>query len=416
MNTGIVIDSCFLKHEDTTGGHVECPDRVRAIAWELLQSSDINDKCKYIPSRLATKEEVCLAHAPSLYKKLESYQGLAEDSVHRVDGDTYANQFSFTASLSAAGGLIELIRKVMKGSLKNGFAVIRPPGHHAEFDKQMGFCLINNVVVAARAAQQQFGVKKVLIIDWDVHHGNGTQHILEDDPTIMYFSVHRGGDFFPRTGHVKETGKGEGKGYTVNVPFTHNGMGDGDYLSCFKYVLLPIAKEFDPDLVIVSAGFDCGVDDKIGPMKVSTEGFENMMEMVLTISEGKVVCALEGGYTFKTTADGVLGCIKVMTGDKARPTSSLPTQEGMFDIMLALLVQKKYWTSIATILDSEFPLPPSSSLDTPSQSQSHSQSSSRKIRLHCGSSRKKQPRLIHTPKKRPPPPGSTHRETKKQRK
>eukprot|EP01127_Copromyxa_protea_P021901 TRINITY_DN7650_c0_g1_i1.p1 TRINITY_DN7650_c0_g1~~TRINITY_DN7650_c0_g1_i1.p1 ORF type:complete len:307 (+),score=55.69 TRINITY_DN7650_c0_g1_i1:547-1467(+) len=186
--------------------------------------------------------------------------------------------------------------------------------------------------------------------NFSVHHGNGTQHILESDSSIMYFSVHKGGDFYPKTGHVDEVGKGLGKGYTVNVPFTENGMGDADYLACFKHVLLPIAREFNPELVIVSAGFDCGKNDIVGPMRVSTKGFENMMALVSTLANGKIVCALEGGYTLETTAKGAVGCIGVLTGKKPREIKkSIPSQSGLMDIIAAIDVQKNYWHSMTAV-------------------------------------------------------------------
>jgi histone deacetylase 6 len=266
-----------------------------------------------------------------------------EDLVH-LSGDTFANKYTSDAAHVATGCILDLTEKVIKKELDNGFAFVRPPGHHAEVDDMMGFCLFNNVAIAARYAQVHLGVKKVLILDWDVHHGNGTQHIFQEDPTVLYMSVHKGGHFYPGTGRVFEVGSGTGEGMTVNVPFLASGMGDADYYTCFKYVFMPIAKEFKPDLVIVSAGFDCVKGDKLGPMEVTPVGFEHMLSMLLQLSDGKVVCALEGGYSLEPIAECAYSCVNILLGSTPAPLSNItPSKRGFNDIKAAIQEQQKYW-------------------------------------------------------------------------
>jgi len=244
---------------------------------------------------------------------------------------------------------------VCKGELDNGFAFVRPPGHHAEKDEMMGFCLFNNVAIAAKYAQVHLGVKKVLILDWDVHHGNGTQHIFQEDPTVLYMSVHKGGHFYPGTGRVTECGFGAGEGKTVNVPFLSAGMGDADYYTAFKYVFMPIAREFAPDLVIISAGFDCARGDPLGEMDVSTEAFAHLTSRLMSLAQGKLVMALEGGYNVTAVAGAVVYCVRALLGDTLpslspskltdRERRELTARRQRFDrdLQVVLDLQSPYW-------------------------------------------------------------------------
>jgi len=333
----------MLLHKEE--GHPENPDRLVAIMKHLNESGIIN-LCKVFPGRKATKEEILLIHNERLYENILQSQYSTEDVVH-FSGDTFANKYSSDAAHVATGCIIDLTERVVKKELDNGFAFVRPPGHHAEKDEMMGFCLFNNVAVAARYAQVHLGLKKILILDWDVHHGNGTQHIFQEDPTVLYMSVHKGGHFYPGTGRYTEVGFGAGEGKTVNVPFLAAGMGDADYYTCFKYVFMPIAKEFQPDLVIVSAGFDCAKGDKLGPMDVSPIGFEHMLSMLLQLSNGNVVCALEGGYSLQPIANCSYSCVNILLGSNPTPLSNItPSKRGFNDIKAAILQQQKYWSSL----------------------------------------------------------------------
>jgi histone deacetylase 6 len=270
------------------------------------------------------------------------------DQVYHYSADTYINEHSLMAARLSAGSAIEITERVVKGSLDNGFALVRPPGHHANRDNASGFCLFNNVALAAQHAIKNLGIDKVLIVDWDVHHGDGTQYIFEENPNVLYFSVHKYGAFFPGSGESSEVGKGPGLGRTVNVPFFRSGMQDRDYLTCFKHILLPIAKEFSPSLVIVSAGFDCAKDDLMSPMDVTTTGFEDMLSLLLPLANGKIVCVLEGGYTPDILADGVSGCIRVLLDKKVRKVSEqVPSQYCMEDLVRVVREHQKYWKCMA---------------------------------------------------------------------
>lgn len=226
-----------------------------------------------------------------------------------------------TEAKKAAASLCTLVSDVVNGKLDNGFAVIRPPGHHAEPGLAGGYCLINNVAVATAYARAKLGVKKVLIVDWDVHHGNGTQSIFIKDPNVLYFSVHRwhGGNFFPflRNGGPSNVGQGDGEGFNVNVGWSRKGMSDDEYFAVWERLLMPIAREFKPDLVMVSAGFDAAAGDS-GECEVSAQGFGFLTRSLMSLANGRVVCSLEGGYV-----RSILGkCVKnVVTAllDRASP-------------------------------------------------------------------------------------------------
>jgi len=219
----------------------------------------------------------------------------------------------------------------------------------------MGFCLFNNVAIAAEYAISKLGLKKVLILDWDVHHGNGTQHIFEERADVMYCSIHKGGRFYPGTGKPYECGRGKGEGFTVNVPFLFGGMNDSDYLAAFKWVFMPIAREFDPELVIISAGFDCSGGDLLGPMKVSPKGFEHMLSLLMTLAKSKVVCALEGGYELSTTSTGAAACVKILLGSMPSPDVSPPTPSvfAWKDIDATMKVHASHWQSIKKFQENE---------------------------------------------------------------
>jgi histone deacetylase 6 len=345
--TGIVYDEIFLRH--SIPKHVENPGRVKSI-MDLIIKENIIEKCVYIPSREATEDEIKLAHDASVIENIQKTKTFT-DSVH-LGNDIFANKYTSRCASVAAGSLINLAVAVMNGSLDNGFAIIRPPGHHAGIHQSSGFCVYNNVAIAARTIQQMFGKdKKILIIDWDVHHGNGTEEIFYEDNSVVYFSVHKyGNTFYPGTGYEHDCGKGKGEGFNVNAPFYGKGMGDGDYIQMFKHLLVPIANQFNPDLVIVSAGFDCGLNDKLGPMDVSTAGFSQMMHAVKDLAGGKVICALEGGYTYETTSAGVLACINVMLGEDPLPCENyVASINGWKDITKAVNIQQKHWSVLDKI-------------------------------------------------------------------
>jgi acetoin utilization deacetylase AcuC-like enzyme len=300
--TGIVRHQIYLEHR-TGVLHPESPQRLQAI-YSMLDSKDFGDALVTIEPRYATLDEILWVHDSRYVDRvLES----AEKARVRFDPDTVASPKTYQAALMAVGGVMEAIKETMIKQVPNAFALVRPPGHHALRDQAMGFCIFNNEAIGAYYAKKIHGLKKVLIIDWDVHHGNGIQDIFYDDPSVLYFSAHRA-PFFPWSGELHEVGEGKGKGYTVNVPLM-TGSSDTDYGNIFRHLLIPLAGQFEPELIIVSAGFDTHYDDPLGLMNVTPEGFARMTALVLEIAaslcEGRVVLVLEGGYSLQGLRDSV---------------------------------------------------------------------------------------------------------------
>jgi len=268
-DVAIVYDDRMTLHQKgDSSPHPERPDRLRAIMYRLL-SSGLAARCKRIDCREATLEELLCVHSEQLVernKQISDSVSMAPDNESlRLSSDLYINKHTFQCAKLAAGGSAQVAAAVARKEASAGAAIVRPPGHHAESGNAMGFCFFNNAAVAARVAQRN-GAQKVMIVDWDVHHGNGTQNIFLDDPSVLYISLHRYdmGRFYPGTGGATEVGTGQGKGFSVNIPWDYDGMGDDDYVAAFNHVVLPIASEFKPDLTIVSAGFDAAEGDPLG--------------------------------------------------------------------------------------------------------------------------------------------------------
>lgn len=307
--TGIVRDELFIEH-DPGAWHPESPDRLRAIYRVMDQN---NWPVKVLERRLATKEEVALVHRPEYFDRVARTDGLNN---YQFDADTSTSAKSFQAALAAAGGLISLTEQVLDGRLDNGFALVRPPGHHAEADRAMGFCLFNNVAVAAAWAIKHRGLRRVLIVDWDLHHGNGTQHMFYSDSRVLYFSTHQF-PHYPGTGAMGEAGRGEGLGFTVNVPLAW-GHGDEEYTAIFQQILVPLTGMYRPELILVSAGFDINHRDPLGDMRVTRAGFGSMGRVLKNLADevcqGRIIFTLEGGYHLEAQANGVAQVMNVLTG------------------------------------------------------------------------------------------------------
>lgn len=330
MTTGLVYDERFLAHR-APYDHPEHPGRLEAIVRHI-RNEGLAERCRRVPARESTPEELARVHTLSHIAVIEE---TATEDFRQLDPDTYASRDSALAARLAAGGLTDLALEVLRGDLDNGFALLRPPGHHAEADRAMGFCFYNNVAVAARAVQAAGAARKVLVVDWDLHHGNGTQHTFWEDPSVLYFSTHQF-PFYPGTGAVDEVGAGAGRGFTVNVPWP-GGMGDPEYIAAFDRVLLPIARDFAPDLTLVSAGFDAADGDPLGSMRLSPGGFAAMTSRLLSLSDGRVVLALEGGYNLDAISLSAAACLRVLLGEEA-PAAALdaprPTALRVLDTVL----------------------------------------------------------------------------------
>jgi acetoin utilization deacetylase AcuC-like enzyme len=289
----------YLRHE-TGRRHPEEPARLTAIISHLKASGLLAELVQAEPTEPAL-EWLTLAHTPDYIRAVEI---ACSGGVRALDPDTYVSADSYRAALLAVGGALLAVDHVMSGLSNNAFVALRPPGHHAERERAMGFCLFNNVAIAARYAQQRYGLRRILIVDWDVHHGNGTQHAFEDDPTVLFFSTHQF-PFYPGTGRASERGTGAGLGYTVNVPLAA-GCGDRDYQEAFETILYPAAQAFEPHLVLVSAGFDAHRDDPLASMNVTEKGYARMTTIVRDIAErfceGRLVSLLEGGYNLEALA------------------------------------------------------------------------------------------------------------------
>lgn len=311
MTTAVVYHPLYLEHE--CHGHPESPARLRAIV-KALDNQQMWTRLARLEAQPISLERLQRVHTP---EHVNAVKGGAESGgATWRGGETYVSRRSYDAALLAAGGFTTLVEAVMRGQVNNGFALVRPPGHHASADEAEGFCLFNNMAVAARVARDELGAGRVLIVDWDLHHGQGTQYIFEDDPSVLYFSTHQWG-IYPGTGHYRDSGVGAGKGFTVNVPL-QPGAGDAMYLAIFDELLTPLAQRFEPDVILVSAGFDTHWRDPLGSMLVTVAGYGAMTQRLVKLADelcnGRLAITLEGGYDLDALAYGVLAVLNVLLG------------------------------------------------------------------------------------------------------
>ena len=308
---GIIKDPGYLEHQ-TGDGHPENPRRLE-ILYKMLEEPDIRGHFIELLSRPASESEILLVHSPEYLKQVASTEGIGQSA---LTADTFTSAGSYRAALLAAGGIFLAIEKVVAGEMDYVFSLQRPPGHHAETGRAMGFCLFNNVALGAQFARRMLGLKRVLIVDWDVHHGNGTQHSFEQDDSVLFFSIHQF-PHFPGTGLYTDTGIGKGEGFTINVPLSR-GYGNSEYIALFEKLLKPVAYEYAPELILVSAGFDIHKSDPLGGMNVTPEGFAGLTRSVLQIAQnccgGKAVFVLEGGYNLKVLRESVKAVLKELAG------------------------------------------------------------------------------------------------------
>ena len=308
--TGIAMDVRMLAH-DAGPGHPERPERLRAVLNHLERASSL----QRLGSRLATEDEIAVVHDPRLIELLAA-------TAHRprtvIDADTSTCAASWEAARLAAGCLLTTCDAVLAGQVNAGFALVRPPGHHAEFGRPMGFCLVNNVAIAAAWLRQR-GIARVAIVDWDLHHGNGTQHIFEDDPSVLYVSTHQY-PFYPGTGAATDVGLGAGVGRTLNVPLAA-GFGDGEFRRAFDEIIVPVLRQFAPEFILISAGFDSDPRDPLGNLEITPGAIayatQRLREVAADTAQGRLVAVLEGGYDLDALVDGVDAVLGVMQGGVA---------------------------------------------------------------------------------------------------
>lgn len=375
--TGLVYDVRMRFHvepvptEDDV--HPEDPRRLPAIfeafvaaglAWAFDTEGPSNDYYMgRIAARQVTKEEVCLVHTEKHWNWVQSIVNFTEEELkyygRSMDSVFLSANTPYCAALSA-GGAIEACRAVLLGKVRNAFAVIRPPGHHAEREEIKGFCFFDNVSIATKVCQQEFGerCRKVFILDWDVHHGNGIQQATYDDPNVLYISlhVHERGRFYPEGsysdgrgpfGDHLHCGAGAGLGRNVNIPWTRKGMGDADYIYAFQQIVMPIATEFTPDLVIIAAGFDAADGDMLGGCHVTPAGYAHMTHMLMSLAHGRLVVCLEGGYNLHSIADSATAVGRTLMGEPPeRLLNTSPTSIGVDDVKLVLRQQSRFWSCL----------------------------------------------------------------------
>ena len=304
MTTAIVHHPIYQKH-DTGPGHPETPMRYEVVMDALRDNKELWESLTEITPEKASKGLIQAARTPQHFKRVE---GAIEHGIDRLDADTVISMQSFDASLFAAGGAIAGVDAVMQGEAKNAFVAVRPPGHHATAENAMGFCLFNNVAVAARHAQNQYKeIDRVAVIDWDVHHGNGTQGIFYDDPNVYFFSMHQY-PWYPGTGSRGETGHGRGLGSTMNIPLKANTLAE-EQKRMFERALEDISKKFQPDLIMISAGFDAHLTDPLGQLQLEDDDYISMTRTVMQWADdacgGRIVSCLEGGYNLETLGETV---------------------------------------------------------------------------------------------------------------
>ena len=342
MKTAITFNEDHALHSQPN--HVERPERLQTIQKVLEQDGILGS---LIPSKahIASKEDVLLVHPPSYYDMLKT---ASEAGTVWLDSDTYSTSDSFRVALQALGGLLKVTEAVANDQVTNAFALVRPPGHHARPSKAMGFCLFANIAIAARWLQKHAGIQRILIVDFDVHHGNGTQEIFYEDPDVMYISTHQS-PLYPGTGALPEKGAGEGLHTTINVPLPA-GTGDETLLYVFQHILRQRVIQFEPEFILVSAGYDSHWLDPIGGMNISVSGFSAVVKEILAwtahSASQRLVALLEGGYHAEALAHSVLTTLRLFQNKNATPSDPFgqnPGQESIHNQLSA------YLKEIATI-------------------------------------------------------------------
>ncbi|XP_046715305.1 polyamine deacetylase HDAC10 isoform X2 [Silurus meridionalis] len=335
---------------------IEVPERL-IVSYDALKRSGLEQRCVCVPVRQATDEEILLVHSKEYLEAVKQTPHMTlEDLLTFTQqyGDVYFHPNIYHCATLAAGAALQLVDNIMTGKVRNGMALVRPPGHHSQRSAASGFCVFNNVAIAALYAKQKYNLNRVLIVDWDIHHGQGVQFCFEEDSSVLYFSWHRfeHGRFWPNLpeSDYDSVGKGEGSGFNINLPWNKVGMTNSDYLSAFFHVLLPIAYEFAPELVFVCAGFDSAIGDPEGHMCASPEIFGHLTHLLMSLANGRLCVVLEGGYNLTSLPQSVCQTVQTLLGD---PTSVLndigpPCQSALESVHNVRASHQRYWSSLKT--------------------------------------------------------------------
>ncbi|XP_027660359.1 polyamine deacetylase HDAC10 isoform X4 [Falco cherrug] len=327
------------------------PERLSS-SYEQLKCYHLVERCVQVPAREGSEEEILLVHSSEHLEVAKSTQTMNEEELKRVSGNYDAFFFhpnTYCCARLAVGATLQLVDAVMLGKVCNGMALVRPPGHHSQKNAANGFCLFNNVAIAAEYAKLKYSLQRILIVDWDVHHGQGTQYIFEEDPSVLYFSWHRyeHQEFWPslKESDYDAVGLGRGKGFNVNLPWNKVGMENSDYLAAFFHVLLPMAFEFDPELVIVSSGYDSGIGDPEGQMNATPEVFAHLTHFLMQLANGRLCVILEGGYHLKSLSESVCMTVKTLLGDPVPQITGemAPCLSAVESIQNVRAAHKPYW-------------------------------------------------------------------------
>ncbi|MCC6802173.1 MAG: histone deacetylase [Anaerolineae bacterium] len=321
-------------------GHPEHAGRIRAV-WQRLDESGLSARMLALQAQPATDEQILTVHTPDYLEILKRVNVMERTAM--LDANTYAGPGALDIARLAAGGVIDAVSAVMDGTAANGLAAVRPPGHHAIADYGLGFCLLGNIAIAARCAQQQYGIERVLIVDYDVHHGNGTEAMFYDDPSVLFISTHQY-PLYPGTGAVTDVGVGDGVGCTINVPLPA-GCGDVNFARVYEEIVWKAAERFQPQLILVSAGFDTHWTDPLAGMKLTLDSYAQLSRELMKMAErycgGKIVFVMEGGYDLDALSYGICNVARVLLGEPTDdPLGAPPTQRPEPDIS-RLLAQIK---------------------------------------------------------------------------
>ena len=306
---GVVYHRDYLIH--THSQHPERKERLEAI-WKVLEQESFKDLVELIEPESAGVEDITLVHHEN---HVEAVKEACREDRGFLDMDTYIVPESYQVALLSAGGALKGLQQIMKGNIKKVFSLGRPPGHHAEKSRSMGFCLFNNIAIAAETARKKYGLNRIAIVDWDVHHGNGTQNSLYEEDEILFISIHQN-PAYPGTGHLDEIGSSRGKGYNINIPLSP-GTGNGDFVKVFSEVVLPVLEEYRPQLVMISAGQDSHARDPLAGMNLTDGGYyymaSSLKEVADKYADGRMLLTLEGGYHLEAQASAVGQVIKALS-------------------------------------------------------------------------------------------------------